>query len=102
MMPEPVPAELPELTLIVTTLGEAFCAAAVTALTLSVLLTMTGLIAAWAVLAVVAGASGQRAATPEATPPPRRPAAVRHVTKTAGPTRFLSRGRTGGAGGRGV
>jgi hypothetical protein len=42
MMPDPVPPEVPELTLIVTTLGEAFCAAAVTAVTLSGLLTITG------------------------------------------------------------
>jgi hypothetical protein len=50
------------------------------------------------VVVVAAGASGQKAAAPVATPPPRRPAATRHVTKTAGPTRFLSRGRAGGTG----
>jgi hypothetical protein len=72
MMPEPVPPELPELTLMVTTLGEAFCAAAVTALTLSVLLTMTGLIAAWAVVVVTPPA--RRATGPRPRWPPRRPA----------------------------
>ena len=42
MMPEPVPPSLPLVALMVTTLGEALTAAAVMALTSSLLLTMTG------------------------------------------------------------
>lgn len=41
-LPDPVPPVVPERALIVTTLGEAFCAAAVTGLTLSGLLMTTG------------------------------------------------------------
>lgn len=75
MMPEPVPPELPELALMVTTLGEAFWAAAVTALTLEVLLTITGVY--WAACALEAACVGapHRVAAPAAAPRPgdRRP-----------------------------
>ena len=53
-MPEPVPPELPLVALMVTTLGDAFSAAAVMALTSSLLLTMT--VPGW--LPVLAAAEG--------------------------------------------
>lgn len=79
MMPDPVPPDVPELAPMVTTLGEAFCAAAVTALTLSGLLMITGVY--WVVAVPDADAAVFHIdVAPAATPPPRPPAATRQAT----------------------
>ena len=83
--PEPVPDELPAVTPIVTTLGAAFAAAAVTALTLSWLLTMIG--ALWAVDDVPVAWGASRPALPAATPPPSSPATSIPPTRTPVPQR---------------
>ncbi|MGT2461218.1 hypothetical protein [Sinomonas atrocyanea] len=90
--PDPVPEELPEETPIVTTLGEAFAAAAVTAFTLSWLFTITGLESCdWDAELVRWGA--QRLAVPAATPPPTRPATSMPPTSTPVPQRPFCPGR---------
>src|SRR6476620_6412759 len=87
-MPEPVPPVLPLVALMVTTLGEAFTAAAVMALTSSLLLTIT--VPGWPVLPVEAsGRFPSRALLPATTPPPTRPAARMLATRVGTPKAAL-------------
>ena len=85
MTPEPVPPSLPLAALMVTTLGDAFVAAAVMALTSSLLLTMT--VSGWLpVLTVGAVPPSNKLPDPTvATPPPTRPAARMLATRVPTP-----------------
>ena len=94
------PPEPPELALMVTTLGEAFTAAAVMALTLSLLLTMT--VPGWLLL-LVAVEPALSNSSPEptvATPPPTRPAARMLATRVPTPNDAFLRGASFGFGAR--
>src|SRR5215218_9395085 len=100
-MPEPVPPELPLVALMVTTLGEAFTAAAVMALTLSLLLTMT--VPGWLLLLVVAVEPALSNSSPEPTvptAPPTRPAASILATRVPTPKDAFRRGASLGLGAR--
>ncbi len=91
-MPEPVPPLLPLVALMVTTLGEALTAAAVMALTSSLLLTIT--VPGWPVLPVeVSGRFPSRALLPATTPPPTRPAARMLAMRVGTPKAALRFGR---------
>jgi hypothetical protein len=97
MMPEPVPPELPLEALIVTTLGVAFSAAAVMALTSSLLLTMT--VSGWVLPTAEELPSSKRLPEPTvATPPPTRPAARMLATRVPTPKLALRLGASAGLG----
>lgn len=96
MMPDPVPPALPLVALMVTTLGVAFRAAAVMALTSSLLFTMTG--AAWLLLLAPDEEPGlKKLLVPTvATPPPTSPAARMLATRVPTPKLAFLRGALAG------
>lgn len=92
MMPDPVPPESALVALIVTTLGVAFCAAAVTALTLSGLLTITGVNPTVCAATAAGEDAFKMVVAPATVPPPRRPAASMQAMRPPAPIRFLAFG----------